>query len=76
MLAQCSTRSHSPLKAVLGKVGDRYQAYCTTYKMHDMATHHGGAGCPLDRGMDILTEDPEHADINNESTTAQIPQLP
>ena len=36
--------------------------------MHVMATHHRGAGCPLDRGMDILAEDPEHADINNEST--------
>ena len=33
-----------------------------------MATHHGGAGCPLDRGMDIHAEDPEHADSNNEST--------
>ena len=36
--------------------------------MHAMATHHGGAGIPLDRGMDILTDDPEHADIDNEST--------
>ena len=36
--------------------------------MHAMATHHRGAGCPLDRGLDILTEDPEHADIDNEST--------
>ena len=25
-------------------------------------------GCPLDRGMDVLTEDPDHTDINNEST--------
>ena len=33
-----------------------------------MATCHGGAGHPLDRGWNILTEDPEHADINNEST--------
>ena len=36
--------------------------------MHAMATCHGGAGCPLDRGLDILTEDLEHADIDNEST--------
>ena len=55
-------------KTVLGKIRDRYQAYCTTYKMHAMATHHGGTGDPLDRGLDILTEDPEHADIDNEST--------
>ena len=32
-----------------------------------MATHHGGAGCPLDRGLDILAEDPQHADIDNEN---------
>ena len=68
MSAYHSTRSCSPLKTVLGKIGDRYQAYCTTYKMHAMATHHGGTGYPLDRGMDILREDPEHANINNEST--------
>ena len=36
--------------------------------MHTMATHHGGTGHPLDRGMDILAEDPEHVDIKNEST--------
>ena len=73
MLAHHSTRSHSPLKTVLGKIEDRYQAYCTTYKMHTMATCHGGTGCPLDRGMDILEEDPEHADINNESTHSSDP---
>ena len=32
-----------------------------------MATHHGGAGCPLGRIIDIHTKDPEHADIDNES---------
>ena len=68
MSAYHSTRSHSLLKTVLGKIGDRYEAYCTTYKMHTIATHHGGTGCPQDRGLDILTEDPKHADINNEST--------
>ena len=61
-------RLHSLLKTVLGKIGDWYQAYCTTYKTHTMTTHHGGAGYPLDRGLDILTEDPEHTDINNGST--------
>ena len=53
---------------VLGKIRDSYQTYCTTYKTHAMATHHGGAGCLLDRSLDILTEDPEHADIDNDST--------
>ena len=33
-----------------------------------MATHHGGAGYPLARVLDILAEDPEHADIYNDST--------
>ena len=36
--------------------------------MHTMATHHGGAGCPLDRGINLHAEDPEPADIDNEST--------
>ena len=68
MSAHCHTRLCSPLKSVLGKIGDRYQAYCTTYKMHTKATCHRGAGCPLDRGMDILIEYPEPADIDNEIT--------
>ena len=62
MSAHHNTRSHSPLKTGLGKNGDWYQAYCTTYKTHAMATLHRGAGHPLDRGLDILTEDPEHAE--------------
>ena len=33
-----------------------------------MATHHGDAGHPLDRSLDILTEDPGHADIDNYSS--------
>ena len=36
--------------------------------MHAIAIHHGGTGHSLDRGMDILTEDPKHTDIHNEST--------
>ena len=32
-----------------------------------MATHHGGTGHPVNRGLDILTENTEHADINNNS---------
>ena len=68
MSACHSTRSHSLLKTVLGKIAYWYQAYCTTYKTHAMATCHRGAGHPLDRGLDILTEDQEHTDINNEST--------
>ena len=68
MSAHHSTRMHSPPKTVFGRIGDKYQAYCTTYKMHAMATHHRGAGCPLDTGTDLHTEDPESTDIDNEST--------
>ena len=68
MLAHCNTRSHSPLKIILEKIIDQYQTYCTTYKRHAMATCHGGTGHPLDRGLDMLTEDTAHADINNDST--------
>ena len=59
---------HSLLKTALGSIRDWYQAYCTTYKTHTMATCHRGVGHPLDRSLDILTEDPEHTDINNDST--------
>ena len=68
MSAGHSTRSCSLLKTVLWKIRDWYQACCTTFKTHVMAIHHGGEGCPLERGLDILTEDPEHADIDNDST--------
>ena len=67
MSPRCSTRLHSPLKTVLGKIRGRYQAYCTTYKMHTMATPHGGAGWLLERSMDIHAEDCEHANIDDES---------
>ena len=33
-----------------------------------MATHHGGTGWPLDRGINLNMEDPEPTDIDNEST--------
>ena len=62
------TRSHSPHQTLLGKIRDKCQAYCTTYKTCAIATHQGGAGCPLDRGMDIHAEDPEHTNIDNKST--------
>ena len=33
-----------------------------------MATHHRGAGSPLDRGIDLNAEDQEPTDIDNKST--------
>ena len=56
---------------MLRKIRDKYQAYCTTYKTHAMTTHHGGAGCPLDRDNDLHTEDSETTCLynNNENTS-------
>ena len=43
------------------------------YKMHTMATHHGGAGCPIDRDINLHIEDMEGIntgpDNNNEGTS-------
>ena len=35
--------------------------------MHAMATHHGGAGHPIDRDINLHVEDPEATGIDNES---------
>ena len=76
MSGHCSKNSlqmHSPLKTTLRKIGDRYQTYCTAYKMHTLATHHGGTGCPIDRDIDLHVEDAEGIntglDNDNESTS-------
>ena len=61
-------KMHSQFQTMLRKIGDKYQAYCTMYITHAMATHHGGAGCPLDRGINLNAEDPEPTDIDNENT--------
>ena len=60
--------AHHNNKEVLGKIGDQYQAYCTSCKTHAMATCHEGTWFPLNRGLDILAEDTEQADIDNDST--------
>ena len=76
MSGHCSKKSKetcSPIKTVLRKIGYRHQAYCPMYKMHTMATHHGGAGCPIDRDINLHIEDIEGIntgpDNNNESTS-------
>ena len=63
-----STRMHSPFKNVLRKIGDKYQAYYTTYKAHAMATCHGGAACPLDRDIDLHIEEAMGIDNDDVST--------
>ena len=71
MSAYCNFRPHSPLKTVFNKLEDTYQAYCNTYKNHARATHHGGAGQPLERedaqqGQDTdVPNDYYHEDIDN-----------
>ena len=71
MSALHNLRLHSPLKTVLNKPGNCYQAYINTYKTHAMATHHGCAGEPLDRdsaphehGTDA-TSNYNHEDMDN-----------
>ena len=59
MSAHHSTRMHLPLKTVFGKIGDTYQSDCNSYKMHAMATHHRGAGQPLDIELDLHKENQE-----------------
>ena len=68
MSAHINTRMYSPFKTVLGKIGYKYQAYCTMHKTHTMATHYGGAGCPLDRDIDFNIEETTGIDNDNEST--------
>ena len=67
MSAHCNTRLHSPLRTVLGKHGDWYQAYCATYKTHAMATSTEAQDTSLNRSLDVLTEDTECPDIDNNS---------
>ena len=57
--SKISKQSHSPLKTMLRKLGNGYQAYCTTYKTQAMATHHGGAGCPVNSDINLHIEDTE-----------------
>ena len=52
---------------MLRKIRDKYQAYCTTYKTHPMATHHGGAGSPIDRDIDLHIEDAETTGLENDN---------
>ena len=58
---------HSPLKTMLRKIRNRYQTYCTVYKMQTMATCHGGAGHPVARDVNLHTGDPEAIGIDNDN---------
>ena len=58
---------------MLRKIRDRYQAYHNVYKTHTMASHHGGAGCPVDRDINLHIGEAEGIetgpDNDNESTS-------
>ena len=58
---------------MLGKITNKYQTYCTVYKMSAMATHHRGAGHPIGRDIDLHVEDMEGINTGldnvNESTS-------
>ena len=41
---------------MLEKIRDRYQTYCTVYKMHTMATCHRDPGGPTDRDTNLHAE--------------------
>ena len=64
---------HSPLRTMFGKIKDRYQTYCTSYKMHAMATHHRDGGCPVDRDINLHIDNMDGIntgpDKDNESTS-------
>ena len=59
-------RLHSPLKTILGRLGETYQAYCNTYKTDTMAIHHEGSGQPLDRVTSMPREKQPVLDTNVE----------
>ena len=61
-----SEQMHSTFKTALGKIRDKYQAYCTMYKTHTMATHHRGTGHPIDRDIDLYIEDAEPTGLEND----------
>ena len=71
MSARCNPRLHSLLKIVLNKLGGSYQTYVNTFKTHTMATHHGGAGEPLDKDSTPHEHDTDapsnynHEDMDN-----------
>ena len=52
---------------MFGQIRDRDQTYCAVYKMHAMATHHRGAGCPIDRDIDLHIEVTETTGIDNDN---------
>ena len=57
MSAHHNLRTPSPLKKVLNRLGDSYQSYINTYKMHMVATLHGGTGQPSEMDPNPQAQD-------------------
>ena len=60
---------HSPLKKVLHKLEDPYNAYINSYKIHGMSTCYGGTSKPSEKDSDpqennITIHDEYQEDIN------------
>ena len=52
---------------MLGKIRDKYQAYCTMHKTHTMSTCHRGTRCPLDRDINLHIEASETTGLENDN---------
>ena len=65
--SKISKQMHSPLKTVPGMIGDRYQMYCTVYKIHGITTHHGGAVHSIDKDINLHVEEAETTGIYNDN---------
>ena len=65
-------QAHSPFKTMLGKIGDRYQSYCATYKTHAMTTCHRGMGhAGEDRDLDPHIEDTGNIDGKKSTNSSE-----
>ena len=64
----------SPFKTMLGKLRNRYQAYCTTYKRHTIAICNRDTRHPIDSDIDLHIEEAEGINtglvIDNESNSS------
>ena len=70
MLAHQRLQTHSPIKELLDKLGNSYQAHINFHKTHAMATCYGGIGDtsvnnPESHDMDSDSQDNYQEDVND-----------
>ena len=68
MSAHQRLQTCSPIKKLLTKIGNSYQAYINYYKTHAMATHYGGIG-------DTSMSNSKHYDMDANDSQADINNL-